>query len=56
MEKLLGYKPEVEVEEHFMRCMQRYMKGSALILRLYFSMELKIAELQRLNDDYKGSV
>lgn len=30
------------------------MKESASILHLYFSMELKIAELQYLNDNCKG--
>lgn len=30
------------------------MKESASILRLYFNIELKIAELQRSNDNYKG--
>ena len=54
MEKLIGYKPNEKMEEHFMRCMQRYMKESASILRSYFSIELKIAELQFSNDNYKG--
>lgn len=54
VEKLLGYKPNEKMEEHFMRCMQRYMKESASILRSYFNIELKIAELQRSNDNYKG--
>lgn len=53
-EKLLGYKPEAEVREPFMCCMQRYIKESSLILCSYFSMELKVGELQRLNDNYKG--
>lgn len=37
-----------------MCCMQRYIKESSLILCSYFSMELKVGELQRLNDNYKG--
>lgn len=53
-EKLIGYKPEAEVREPFMCCMQGYIKESSLILCSYFSMELKVGELQRLNDNYKG--
>lgn len=31
------------------------MKENTLIFLLYFSIELKITELQHLNDNYKGS-
>lgn len=54
VEKLLGYKPDPEVGEYFVRFMQRYMKESATVLRTYFGMELKVAELEHLNDGYKG--
>lgn len=55
MEKLLGYKLEVKVREHFMFYMRQYMRESASVLCSYFDMEIKISELQRLNDDCKGS-